>query len=97
MLRSIKGILNSRLLAQDGEFGTVEDIFLDSRGWSIQYLVVKTGEWLPDSKLLLPFGQLPGADWLDGLFPMPFTRSQVLKRCVRGCIGKYVPFGEIAS
>jgi hypothetical protein len=97
MLRSIKGILNCRLLAQDGEFGTVEDMYVDRKGWAIQYLVVKTGDWLPGSKLLLPFSMLSGADWLDGLFPMPFTRSQVLKKYVRDCMGKYVPFGVTAS
>lgn len=82
MLRSVRDLLKSTMLAEDGVFGTVDDIFFEDNGRVVKYVVVKTGDWLPDHRLLLPMGAL-SPDWVDGLFPMPFTRQQALKKYVR--------------
>lgn len=58
MLRSITDMLNCNLLAKDGEFGKVGDIFLDDQNWTVRYIVVETSEWLPNQRLLLPMGVL---------------------------------------
>jgi hypothetical protein len=82
MLRSVKEVLECTMFAKDGIFGTVDDIFFDNEGQVAKYVVVKTSDWLPDRRLLLPMGRL-SPDWIEGLFPMPFTRQQALKKYVR--------------
>lgn len=83
MLRSVREVLKCTMFAEDGIFGIVDDIFFDDDGRIMKYVVVKTGDWLPDRKLLLPMGAV-SPEWIDGLFPMPFTRQQALKKYVRG-------------
>lgn len=82
MLRSARGVLECTVFAKDGVFGTVDDIFFDDDGQVAKYVVVKTSDWLPDRRLLLPMGAL-SSDWIEGSFPMPFTREQALKKYVR--------------
>ena len=97
MLRSIADMLKCNLFAKDGEFGKVGDIFLDDQNWTIRYLVVETGDWLPNRKLLIPFSALNQPDWIEGTFPLTLTREQAMAKFVRGCIGKYVRFGSDSS
>jgi hypothetical protein len=94
MLRSLKDMLKCTLLAKDGEFGTVDDLFLDDKNLAVRYIVVETGEWLPDHKLLIPLAAFSQTDWIDGLLPMPHTREQVMRKLVRGSLGRYSRFGD---
>jgi hypothetical protein len=82
MLRSTKEVLECTVFAQDGIFGTVDDFFFDDNGKVAKYVVIKTGDRLPDHKLMLPMAAL-SPDWIGGLLSMPFTRGQVLKKYVR--------------
>ncbi|HVP36625.1 MAG TPA: PRC-barrel domain-containing protein [Terriglobales bacterium] len=94
MLRSIKEMLECNLTAKDGDFGRIDDVFLDDKNWSIRYLVVDTAKWLPDRKLLIPFPGTSKLDWSELIFPLSLTRQEVLNKYVRGVIGKYVRFGK---
>lgn len=94
MLRSIKEMLECNLTAKDGDFGKIDDVFLDDKSWSIRYLVVDTAKWLPDRKLLIPFPGTSKLDWSELIFPLSLTRQEVLNKYVRGVIGKYVRFGK---
>ncbi|MGD8569715.1 MAG: PRC-barrel domain-containing protein, partial [Gammaproteobacteria bacterium] len=42
-----------RLIAADGEIGSINDIFFESEGWRIRYLLVDTGKWLNSRKILI--------------------------------------------
>ncbi len=39
--------------ALDGHIGHVEDVYFDTIGWKVRYLVIKTGEWLLGRKVLV--------------------------------------------
>lgn len=52
-LRSSEEIVGYRLHAQDGEIGHIEDFVLDDQDWTIRYLEIDTGSWLPGKKVLL--------------------------------------------
>ena len=39
--------------ARDGNIGSVHDVYFDDQAWTIFYLVVDTGKWLPGRKVLL--------------------------------------------
>jgi sporulation protein YlmC with PRC-barrel domain len=40
--------------AQDGPIGTVKDFLFDDDTWSLKWLVVDTGNWLPGRQVLVP-------------------------------------------
>jgi sporulation protein YlmC with PRC-barrel domain len=79
MLRSLKGLLGYTVLATDGDIGTVHDFYFHDDTWTIRYLVVDTGHWLPGRKVLVPPGVLREPNWTTLAFPVELTREQVEK------------------
>ena len=54
MLRHAIGDLRGdALLARDGAIGSVADLYFDDERWTVRYLVVDTGKWLPGRKVLI--------------------------------------------
>jgi hypothetical protein len=54
MLRTASGIKGYAILASDGKIGTVGGFLFDDDSWLVRWLVVDTGNWLSDRKVLLP-------------------------------------------
>ena len=52
-LRSSKEVIGYHIQVRDGEIGHLDDFILDDQRWIIRYLVVDTGNWLPDKKVLI--------------------------------------------
>jgi hypothetical protein len=77
VLRSAKDLLGYKLLASDGEIGSVHDFYFDDIGWTIRYLVADTGEWLPGQLVLLSPAALGQPDWRRGQFPVSLSKHQV--------------------
>jgi len=77
MLRSLKSLRRYRIAARDGEIGEIYDFFFDEELWTVRYLVVDNGRWLPGRKVLLSphvIGQpVPDASNV----PVDMTREQV--------------------
>jgi hypothetical protein len=94
MLRSIHDLIGYDLLAEDGRFGKISDLYVDDEKWAIRYVEVSTGDWLPDSKVLIPLPVLGQPDPVTNTVPITLTTEQVMFRHVRGIMGKYAPFGE---
>jgi sporulation protein YlmC with PRC-barrel domain len=46
-------LIGKTINALDGEIGSVHDWHFDDQTWSIRYLVVDTGKWLPGRKVLV--------------------------------------------
>lgn len=67
-LRSSDEVQGYRLHSQDGEIGHVEDFILDDQDWTIRYLEIDTGHWLPGKKVLL------SPAWLQEI---DFTRNEI--------------------
>ncbi len=56
MLIETKELKGCKLGARDGELGHLKDFYFDDHTWTIRYLVVDTGNWLPDRTVLIsPF------------------------------------------
>jgi sporulation protein YlmC with PRC-barrel domain len=79
MLRSVKGLSGYRILATDGEIGSVGDFLFDDETWTVRYLVVETGNWLSRRDLLVSPTALGQPDWRAHLLPVSLTREQVEK------------------
>jgi hypothetical protein len=55
-LQSARAVTTYQFQAQDGKLGSIEDFIVNDDTWGIYYLVVDTGHWYPDQKVLIsPF------------------------------------------
>ena len=46
-------MLDYRILATDGEIGSVRDLIVDDQELKLRYLVIDTGNWLPGKRVVL--------------------------------------------
>lgn len=53
MIRSLENLTGYRLVATDGDIGTVEDFYFDDDTWLLRYVVVAAGGWLNRRNVLL--------------------------------------------
>ena len=58
MLQPIKNVLNYKILATDGEIGSVSDLIVDDQELKLRYLVIDTGNWRDAAARLLPVSVL---------------------------------------
>jgi uncharacterized protein YrrD len=77
MLRSVNSLIGHRLLATDGELGTVKDLYFDDRAWAVRYFVVNTGGWLADRRVLISPIDVGEPDWSKMTLPVGMSREQV--------------------
>ncbi|NIP43384.1 MAG: PRC-barrel domain containing protein [candidate division Zixibacteria bacterium] len=77
MLRRVKELLGYEIEASDGKFGKVDDFLFDDEGWTIRYLVIDTGKWLPGRKVLISPLSLGKPDWTGRVFPVELTKQQI--------------------
>lgn len=79
MLRSMKELGDFGIKANDGEIGSVEEVFFDDRHWKVRYLVVKPQKWLSGRKVLISPGALGTPDWKKRVIPANLTKAQIEK------------------
>ncbi len=77
MFRKVSDVIGLAIGAKDGKIGSVEDLLLDDRAWTIRWAVVDTGDWLPGREVLLPPEKLRAADLDKKLLAVDLTRAQV--------------------
>jgi sporulation protein YlmC with PRC-barrel domain len=63
MLRSVKSIQGYSVQATDGTIGHVDDFYFDDVNWTIRHLIVETGSWLNNRKVLIPPFAIGQANW----------------------------------
>jgi sporulation protein YlmC with PRC-barrel domain len=67
MLRTAGELKGVTIEAMDGDIGSVQDLYFDDQTWTVRYLVVDTGTWLPGRQVLISpfaFKAIPGASRL---------------------------------
>lgn len=77
MLRNIAEMHRFDVVGIDGEIGRVRDFCFDDQDWAIRFLVVDTGAWLGNRRVLLSpmaFGEL---DWRGRSLAVSVTREHV--------------------
>jgi hypothetical protein len=77
MLCSAKNLTGIAISALDGDIGRVHSFLFDDEKWTIRYLVVDTGRWLPGRKVLIAPSALGHSDWQGPVFPVNLTKDQV--------------------
>ena len=78
-LRSSHVVTGYRIKATDGDIGHVEDFLVDDESWAIRYLVVRTGRWCSDRKVLLAPAWIEQVDWHHSEVHVKVTRAQIEK------------------
>ncbi len=64
-LRSTRQIIGYRIHAIDGEIGQVTDFIVDEENWALTYLVVDTGTWFFERKVLIAVKWVKEVNWVD--------------------------------
>jgi uncharacterized protein YrrD len=67
MLQTAGHLKGVTIEAMDGDIGSVQDLYFDDHTWTVRYLVVDTGTWLPGRHVLISpfaFQPVPGASRL---------------------------------
>jgi sporulation protein YlmC with PRC-barrel domain len=76
-LRSTKDVTGYTIQARDGEIGQVSDFILDDESWTIRYLVVDTGGWLPGKKVLVPPPWIEQVSWAEAAVSVDLSRDTI--------------------
>ncbi|NLD53298.1 MAG: PRC-barrel domain containing protein [Burkholderiaceae bacterium] len=77
MLRTFRRIQSARINAVDDQVGRVEDVYFDDEAWTIRYLVVDTGNWLPGRKVLISPYSIKTPITAGDLIDVKLTRQQL--------------------
>jgi uncharacterized protein YrrD len=77
MLHNIKELNGFTIAAEDGDLGSVKDVLFDDERWVVRYLVVDTGGWLDERRVLVSPRAVKGVDWGDQSIAVKLTRQQV--------------------
>jgi hypothetical protein len=67
----------SAIAATDGEIGSVTDLYLDDESWTVRYLVVDTGAWLPGRQVLISPISIERVDLMGRSLLARLTRAQI--------------------
>lgn len=77
MLQVVKDLHGRRIRASDGEIGSVDRFFFDDQTWTIRYLVVDTGNWLPGRQVLISPIALGDTDLVAEVLNVSLTKEQM--------------------
>ncbi len=77
MLRSIESLKGCAVAASDGEIGSIEEVYFDNEAWGIRYLVVKTGNWISERRVLISPYSVKHTDPATLSVHVDLTRQQV--------------------
>jgi hypothetical protein len=79
ILYDIKILKGCAIGAEDGNIGKLGDFYFDDEFWTIRYLVVDTGSWLQNRKVLISPYALDEIDVPGERFDVALTMKQVEK------------------
>jgi hypothetical protein len=77
MLRNMRDIEDYSVTATDGIVGYVKDLYFDDESWVVRYLIVDTGAWLSQRRVLISPISIDQPNWTTKTLPVSITREQV--------------------
>jgi len=72
-----KQLYKAAIDASDGHIGSVHDLYFDDHDWTIRYLVVDIGKWLPGRKVVLVPEIILAPSHGETAVPVKLTKDQV--------------------
>jgi sporulation protein YlmC with PRC-barrel domain len=76
-LRSVGEIEGYHIAAPDGDIGHLQDLVINDSTWQIEYLIVNTGNWLFQRKVLIPCVSLENIRWADRKVHVSLSRDEI--------------------
>ena len=90
MLHKVKDLQGDAIHAQDGEVGSVDDLYFDDKGWDVHYVVVNARRWIPGRKYLISPVAIDRERPLDeGDIRVELTRAEI-SRCPRAAESEHL-------
>ena len=77
MLHRLQALVDHRVIATDGEIGSVRDFLFNDQTWAIHYLVVDVKRWLTREEVVLPVTAIKQLDWENKTLHVQLTKEQV--------------------
>ena len=77
MLEAISALKGYAIEASDGAMGSVGDFLFDDRTWKMRWLVIDTGTWLTERKVLVHPSAVKQAEHQRRAFAVKLTKAQV--------------------
>lgn len=77
MLIVISALKGFAVEASDGRIGVVNDFLFDDLTWKLRWLVVDTGTWLTERKILVHPSAIGKADYEGEILPVRLTKAQI--------------------
>lgn len=77
MQHNIKSLIGYRMEAIDGDTGRVEEFYFEDTTWLVRYLILETGNWLLNRKVLIAPQAINVNDSKSGVFPINLTKEQI--------------------
>lgn len=77
MMHNVKALHGMKVVATDGDIGTVEDVYFDDERWAIRYFAVDAGGLAGERKVLLSPASLRHLYWQERAMNVELTRKQV--------------------
>jgi PRC-barrel domain len=76
-LHSTTDTVGYAIEARDGAIGHVNDLLIDERTWTIRWLVVGTGNWLPGKQVLVAPEWVEDVAWTERAVRVGLKRAQI--------------------
>ena len=77
MLHEAKKLTHYKLDASDGEIGQFQEFYFDDKYWGVRYLVVDTGNWLADKRVLISPYAVTAVDEKKKIIATALTKTQI--------------------
>jgi uncharacterized protein YrrD len=73
-----KQLYGTEIDAQDGRIGSVHDLYFDDQAWTVRYLIIDTGKWLPGRKVLIVPAAILQPWHGESALPVKMTKNQII-------------------
>ncbi|WP_131196229.1 PRC-barrel domain-containing protein [Lichenihabitans psoromatis] len=77
MLLAVSALKGYAILASDGRIGSVSDVLFDDESWRLRWLVVDTGTWLSERKVLVHPSAIGVVDHDRQELPIRMSKAQI--------------------
>jgi len=77
-LRSAKAVIGYQVQASDEAIGHVTDFVLDDETWLIQHVIVDTGHWLSEKRVMISPNQIRRISWDESKVYLDLTKEAVV-------------------
>lgn len=76
-LRSAAEIVGYDIHGSDGDLGSVSDLIVDPESWTVRWLVIDTGKWLPGRQVVISPRWASQISWPDRSVSLDMTKQKI--------------------